>query len=84
MFRDTELPAGFQDADFEMRALQAAGNRASALRKRGICSHGWMQPNNPSAFHAGKDYSVVCNHCGKVFASADEGHSEYDRLMGRT
>src|SRR5262245_10400760 len=38
---DPELPAGFQEADLEMRELEAAAARNAALRRRGICTHGW-------------------------------------------
>ena len=80
MFRDQELPNGFQDADFEMASLQAKGARSSALKRRGICDHGWLAPAKPSAFHTGADYSMVCNHCGKVFATAEAAHREHDEL----
>lgn len=52
-FYDPELPAGFQDADFEMRALEDAGNehhrrikKSAALRSSDpeaaarVCPHG--------------------------------------------
>ena len=42
MNRDTELPDGFQDADFDQRELEAAGALTAALRRRGICGHGWL------------------------------------------
>jgi len=71
MYRDPELPNGFQDADFEQAELERAGARSSALRKRGICDHGWTAPADPSAYHVGKPYKVVCNHCGAVFADSD-------------
>ena len=80
MYRDNELPAGFQDADFDMRSLQAAGARSSALKKRGICDHGWLAPANPSSFHTGADYSMVCNHCGKVFANEEQAYEERRQL----
>lgn len=31
---DEELPAGFQDADFEMRELEEQGNRYAALVRK--------------------------------------------------
>ncbi len=77
---DAELPLSFQDADFDMRSFEAKGARSSALRKRGICDHGWLQPAKPSAFHAGADYSMVCNHCGKVFPTAEAAYAEHDAL----
>ena len=73
MSYDIELPAGFQDADFEMRSLQAKGARSSALKRRGICDHGWLQgpPGKPI---------VTCNHCGKEFASFEAAYAEHDEL----
>ena len=74
MYRDLELPNGFQDADFEMAELQRVGNLASALRKRGICTHGWLQ--GPP----GKQVTT-CLHCGKEFASSEEAFQEGRRLL---
>lgn len=39
---DPELPAGFQEADFEQAAFEEEGRRHAALRRRGICTHGWL------------------------------------------
>lgn len=39
---DPELPAGYQDADLEMAAHWRAGRRLAALRRLGVCTHGWM------------------------------------------
>lgn len=72
MTRDFELPTGFQDADFEVRELEAAAARSSALRRRGFCDHGWTAPADPSTFHSGKPYRIVCNHCGATFADSAE------------
>lgn len=36
---DPELPAGFQDADFEMRELEYEGNAIARGRKAGRCQH---------------------------------------------
>lgn len=59
---DPELPAGFRDADFEMRDLEAAGRRSARLRRKGLCDHGWRQsyPGHPVVGEA------RCLHCGKV------------------
>ena len=66
MSYDPELPAGFQDADFEMRDLEAAAARDTALKARGICTHGWVQgtPGRQTG-------PVRCleEGCGKVFES---------------
>lgn len=63
---DSELPRGFQDADFEMAELQNAAKREARLRKKGICTHGWYNSK-----------TATCNHCGKVFES--EAHLLEDR-----
>lgn len=77
MFRDSELPNGFQDADFEMRSLQAAAQRSSAARKRGECDHGWKQVGN------GRNGIPVgmarCQHCGK-YATDDELMDDFRRV----
>ncbi len=57
---DEELPGGFQDADLEMTALTAAANRETALRKRGLCTHGW------TGRAEGQPGLRVCYQCGKV------------------
>ena len=75
---DPELPNGFQDADFEMRDLEAAGRRAAALHRKGICTHGWRQgrigANNPALAQAPEkprqDATIpagcdLCLHCGQ-------------------
>ena len=59
MSYDPEMPAGFQDADFEMRDLEEAANRSAALRKAGHCDHGWSGPQ------ADKPGRRICHHCGE-------------------
>ena len=66
MSHDPELPGGFQDADFDQRDLEAAGALTAALRRRGICDHGWlMAPDGEPA---------RCLHCGAVFADAEAAY----------
>jgi hypothetical protein len=67
---DPESP--IQDADIEMRDLQASANRETRLRRQGICTHGWLQcPPGP----ASKPTKVVtCLHCGQTWATEDEAH----------
>ena len=77
MNRDPELPNGLQDADLEMAELQASANREARLRRKGICTHGWLQcPPGP----IDKPTNVVtCLHCGQVFkteAKANEARRE--------
>jgi hypothetical protein len=40
--------------------LDAAGNKIAALRRRGICTHGWLSgpPGKPV---------ITCNDCGATF-----------------
>ena len=74
---DDETPAGYRDADIEMAELTAVANTAARLRKRGICSHGWMQgpPGNPV---------LTCLDCGKEFPGGDAEHwAERNRILGR-
>jgi len=37
---DEELPAGFQEADFEQAAFEAESRYITALHARGVCTHG--------------------------------------------
>lgn len=77
---DDETPAGYRDADIEMAQLTAMGNHAAKLRKRGICTHGWMQ--GPNAARGVK--VLTCLDCGKEFPGGDAEHqAERDRLFGR-
>ena len=77
MYRDHELPGGFQDADFEMRELEAAGRRASEARKRGQCDHGWRQEGNGrNDIPIGK---AKCLHCGK-FATIQELDEDFRNI----
>jgi hypothetical protein len=73
MGRDPESTV--QDADIEMADLEASAARSSARAKRGICDHGWTQ---------GKpDGTVVCLHCGHVFASQEEAYEAWDNRDNR-
>ena len=74
---DSDLPAGFNDADFELRDLEASAARQAARWASGICSHGWLQgPPGPP----GKPTKVwTCNHCGQVWATEAEAHAAYLR-----
>jgi len=66
MSRDPELPGGYQDADFDQRALEQAGALTAALRRRGICDHGWLM--------APEGEPAKCLHCGEVFADAEAAY----------
>lgn len=67
MYHDNELPNGFQDADLEMAALIEAGNRAAALKRQGICTHGWLFAPSYGEAH--------CKECGQVFPNADAAYT---------
>jgi len=69
MYRDDELPGGFQDADFEMRDLEAIGQVEDMLKKRGICTHGWMNHN-------------TCLDCGRTFDNVKGAAEERGRILG--
>lgn len=75
MNHDFELPNGFQDADFEMRDLEAKGNRSYQLRKAGICTHGWLQgpPGKPV---------TTCLYCGATFESSEAAFRAGNEAMG--
>jgi hypothetical protein len=77
---DPELPRGFQDADLEAAELADQAERSAALRRRGICSHDWIQgppgpPQRPTKLW-------TCNQCGKVFASEAALEAEREELLG--
>lgn len=57
--------------DAAQRHLEKIGNKISALRRRGICTHGWMQgpPGKPV---------LTCLDCGATFANEAE-HMEARR-----
>jgi len=52
------------DADYEMAALEEAGERNTYLKNKGVCTHGWWQVN--------KDNTATCLHCDKKFKSEEE------------
>jgi hypothetical protein len=58
--------------DAAQAKLEAAGNKIAALRKRGICTHGWLQ--GPSRYPATARDNVLCLDCGAVFATMDDAY----------
>jgi hypothetical protein len=84
MFYDEELPAGFQDADFEQRELEMLGNRAAANRKRGICNHGsWVGYHPDFPARNLKRGQVRCTElCQKVFVNEEDIMQAHREALG--
>lgn len=80
MWRDPELPNGFQDAVFEVRELEEKARRSAAARKRGKCDHGWRQGKPGSGPRKPEDLET-CLHCGKV-ATREELGRERQEILG--
>ena len=92
MTYDEELPAGFQDADFEMAEMEAVGNQLARQRRRGICTHGHMvgfkiNPDTGKVFYPEQEGLVEgqsrCMDCKQVFQSDDEWWDERQEAMYR-
>jgi len=66
-------------ADIEMAQLQAAANHESRLKKRGICTHGWLQgPPGP----VNKPTNIcTCLHCGKTWPTVEDAYKERRELL---
>ena len=74
---DADLPAGFTDADFETRDLEASARRQAERKKRGICSHGYLL-GPPGPLH--KPTKIwTCGDCGQTWATEQEAHEAYRR-----
>ncbi len=67
-----DMPAGMNDADVEMTQLEYTGDRATYLKRKGICLHGqaFTPDHGPSK----------CLECGKEFPSAGHFWAERDEL----
>ena len=76
MFDDDDTPAGFRDADIELAGLEALGRKATSLRKRGLCAHGWCQgqPWN-------RDGQITCLDCGAVFPNRQAHQDARDAAL---
>lgn len=74
---DPELPAGCQDADIEQAEFGALGRRVTALRRKGICTHGWVQ-GQPGRSMTGP---IKCLDCGQEFLTADDWHDARHQLL---
>jgi hypothetical protein len=76
---DPDLPAGAQAADLETSGLLAIAQRTAALRRQGICAHGWLQgppgpPNHPTTV-------VTCNYCGQVFDTFESAYAARAEIL---
>ena len=67
---DSELPGGYQDADFEMADLEEKAARIRQAKKRGLCAHGYRQ-GKPGATPSRDDDVETCLECGKVATRAE-------------
>jgi len=73
---DEEVPAGFQDADFEMREMEEVGRQMTAQRKRGVCQHasavGFTGTVNYPEQEGLRTGELRCTEgCARVFADQD-------------
>lgn len=79
-FYDEELPAGFQDADFEMRELEEAGNRIALLERQGFCPHThWVGLPTSGAIYYAEQVGLIgdevrCHGCGVIFENDEDLH----------
>lgn len=88
-FYDEELPAGFQDADFEMREMEASANAMHRAEKvHGVCFHnstvglgGDGKAHYPEAEGLIGDQRRCTDKCGRVFDSDQDYHDEHADLM---
>ena len=66
-------------ADLEQERMERLGDKISAARKRGVCSHGWLQgPPGP----VGKPTSVVtCHDCGAVFPDFETAYAANRKVI---
>lgn len=96
MMYDPELPAGFQDADFEVRDLEAAAADHRRLRRQGYCTHqsgqgprctdgcGTTFPSVEALWQA-EPLPMTCRACsGDVFEGRDWKLHHVDTELDRT
>jgi len=70
---DFELPNGLQDADLESAELNRQASREARLKRKGICTHGWLSAP------AGKP--CKCNDCGKTWESVELAYEERREIL---
>ena len=75
MNRDFELANGLQDADIEMHDLEQAARHQSALKRKGICVHGWRKIGQ------WPDKTCTCLDCGRVFATEADCDEETREIL---
>ena len=68
-----DVPAGYRDADLEMAALTASGNKASRLRKMGKCPHTWLQ--------GFEGQPTKCLDCGAMFPTLEAAYEAHREAM---
>lgn len=69
------------DADIEMRELEASAEHDAGLRRLGVCVHGWTQGGVDTAGNPHSGDCVKCLDCGRVYASL--GDMEHARAMAK-
>lgn len=62
------------DADIEQAQLEEAARHESALKRKGICAHGWRQGYTPRHRPDLKPGQVQCLDCKRVFDSEEEAN----------
>lgn len=85
---DPELPAGFQDADFEMREMEEIGDAIAAARKAGRCTHGSAVGYLPVPAYPEQEGltpgQLRCTQgCGEVFESDQDWYDAMNEAIGR-
>lgn len=65
-----DIPAGCSDADILQSELERLGNKQAALRRKGICAHGWRQGYTPTHRPDLKPGQTQCLDCGEVSTDA--------------
>jgi hypothetical protein len=69
----------YNDADIETAELEASARHHAALRKRGICTHGWTQGNVDANGTPKSGTCTKCLDCGRIFPNDDA--LEHSRVM---
>lgn len=62
------------DADIEMAHLEEAARHESALKRMGICAHGWRQRYTPTHRPDLRPGQIQCLDCKVIFDSEEEAN----------